>query len=82
MPLFEYHCLACGLRFEALVRGAAEVACPTCQSSELQRITSLFAVSSSDTRQANLRAGRKHQAKANRDRKIADAEAMHHDHDH
>ncbi|MEQ1871769.1 MAG: zinc ribbon domain-containing protein [Vicinamibacterales bacterium] len=82
MPLYEYQCLACGARVEALVRGDAEVTCPTCQSSNLQRITSLFAVSSEGTRQVNLAAGRKHQAKTSRDKKIADAEAMHHDHDH
>lgn len=83
MPLYEYQCLACGSRVEALVRGDAEVACPTCQSPNLQRVTSLFAVSSAGTRQVNLQAGRKHQAKMSRDKKVADAEAIHHhDHDH
>ncbi len=30
MPLYDYHCPACGHRFEALVRGGNVPACPQC----------------------------------------------------
>jgi len=80
MPLYEYDCRGCGTRFEALVRGTTTPACPACQSLDLERVTSLFGVSSAATKQANLQAGRKHQKKANRDKTIADHEAAHHHH--
>jgi putative FmdB family regulatory protein len=82
MPLYEYECRACHHRFEALVRGTTAPSCPACHAEDLERILSLFAVSSDGTRRANLNAGRKHQAKANRDKAIADHEAAHHSHDH
>jgi putative FmdB family regulatory protein len=83
MPLYEYDCRGCGLRFEALVRGTATPVtpvCPACQGADLERVLSVFGVGSDATRQANLKAGRKHQAKALRDKTIADHEAAHHHH--
>jgi putative FmdB family regulatory protein len=82
MPLYEFDCSACGHRFEALVRsGSAAPTCTACGSSALERLLSAFAVSSAQTRQAALKAGRKHQAKSLRDKKIAEKEASdHHDH--
>ncbi len=47
MPIYEYHCLACGERFEKLVFGSApKVACPGCASAEVARDLSLFGVKS------------------------------------
>ena len=46
MPLFEYRCLGCEQQFELLIRGGATPACPSCGSTSLERIVSLFAVSS------------------------------------
>jgi putative FmdB family regulatory protein len=80
MPLYEYDCRGCGVRFEALVRGTTAPVCPACQSPDLTRVTSLFGVSSAATRTANLQSGKKHQAKAMRDKTIADHEAAHHHH--
>jgi putative FmdB family regulatory protein len=82
MPLYEFDCSACGHRFEALVRaGSAAPACPACGSDALERLLSSFAVSSPQTRKSALSAGRKHQAKSLRDKKIAEKEASdHHDH--
>jgi putative FmdB family regulatory protein len=80
MPLYEYDCRGCGNRFEALVRGTTAPVCPACQSADLDRVTSLFGVSSDATRQANLQSGKKQQAKANRDKIVADHEAAHHHH--
>jgi putative FmdB family regulatory protein len=49
MPLFEYRCPACDSQFELLIRGAAVPTCPACGSTELERLLSLFAVSSEGT---------------------------------
>lgn len=37
MPLYDYHCPACGHRFEALVRAGSTPTCPQCGSSALER---------------------------------------------
>lgn len=44
MPIFEYACRGCGHRFEALVRGNAQPACPSCNGQELEQQLSVFAV--------------------------------------
>ena len=82
MPLYEYECRACHHRFEALVRGSDLPTCPNCRAQDLERILSMFAVSSDATRQAALSSGRKEMKRANRDKVIADHEAAHHSHDH
>ena len=85
MPLFEYDCPTCGLRFELLVRGPEQPACPQCGATEPVKVLSSFAVSSESTRSANLSAGRRGMAKVNKDKKVAEAEAIkkaHDDHDH
>jgi len=80
MPLYEYDCCGCGHRFEALVRGSTPPTCPSCGSEALDRILSSFAVNSEGTRQSALKAGRKHQAKTQRDKVIAEREASEHSH--
>ena len=82
MPLYEYICRGCSHQFEALVRDSSPPRCPSCQSEDLERLLSMFGVSSQGTRQANLEAGRKHGAKDRRDKAIADHDAAHHSHDH
>jgi putative FmdB family regulatory protein len=47
MPLFEYECRGCGRQFEYLTRGGESPACPSCQGADLQKLLSVFAVSSS-----------------------------------
>ncbi|MGF6537014.1 putative FmdB family regulatory protein [Paraburkholderia youngii] len=37
MPLYDYVCRNCRLRFETLVRTDSPVACPRCQSTELEK---------------------------------------------
>jgi putative FmdB family regulatory protein len=45
MPLYEYVCLKCGQTFETLVLSSDEqVVCPECESVELERVLSPFAV--------------------------------------
>jgi putative FmdB family regulatory protein len=46
MPLYEYQCQECDVRFDRLVRsaGAADgVRCETCQSPNVRRLVSSFA---------------------------------------
>ena len=80
MPLHEFKCRRCSHQFEALVRGSSEPACPSCQSTDLEKLLSLFAVSSETTRQNNLQAGRKRLQSEHRDKAIADREAIEHHH--
>ena len=45
MPIFEYRCQACGLRFEAILFGAQTPECPQCHAATLEQQLSTFAVS-------------------------------------
>ena len=56
MPMHEYHCQECGDEFELLVRSGDTPACPSCQSSRLERLLSMFAVNSEGKSRAALRA--------------------------
>jgi putative FmdB family regulatory protein len=49
MPLFEYRCLACQAEFELLIRGSTEPVCPACGAVSLEKLLSMFAVSSEGT---------------------------------
>ena len=77
MPIYEYRCQACGHEFEALLLPAsAAPVCTSCNSPDLERLLSGFAVSSEGSRNTNLRAA-KTRAAANRDqrdKRIADQE--------
>ncbi|MFH0911337.1 MAG: zinc ribbon domain-containing protein [Planctomycetota bacterium] len=42
MPLYEYTCPACQIRFEALVRGGEAPACPRCGSKRIEKEFSVF----------------------------------------
>ena len=54
MPLYEYRCAGCGHGFEVLVLKASQpIACPCCASESVERLLSMFAVSSESSRQAN-----------------------------
>lgn len=43
MPIFEYVCRKCEHRFEKLVHGGEEPACPACRSKRLEKQLSVFA---------------------------------------
>jgi putative FmdB family regulatory protein len=49
MPLFEYECRGCGKQFEHLTRGGEPPTCKFCQGTDLQKLLSVFAVSSGGT---------------------------------
>jgi putative FmdB family regulatory protein len=74
VPLYEYRCRACGLEFEALVRGTERPACAACGSADLERCLSAFGVSTEGTRQTSLGKARQAMKKANRDEAIATQE--------
>ena len=80
MPLYEFECLDCGQQFEALVRDSTLPVCPGCQGTHLERLLSLFSVSSESTRQSNLKTARRENAKGARDKAIAEHEEIHHHH--
>jgi putative FmdB family regulatory protein len=44
MPIFEYVCMDCKKRFEALVYGASQPKCPLCNSVNLDQQISVFSV--------------------------------------
>lgn len=48
MPMYEYHCQACGRDYEELVRGGTrdeDVVCPECGERQSRRKVSVFAFS-------------------------------------
>jgi putative FmdB family regulatory protein len=66
MPLYEYKCSGCGHQFEVLVLKAAQpVACPSCASDSVERMLSMFAVSSESSRQASTAAAYNYNNKLN-----------------
>ena len=47
MPIYEFICNACEAPFEELVRNGERPHCPTCETRDVRRILSRFAVHSS-----------------------------------
>jgi len=79
MPIFEYRCNACDSQFELLIRGSAVPTCPSCGATSLERLISLFAVSSEGTNLRNRETlGARQRVKAQANRK----ESEHYKHDH
>ena len=74
MPIYEYECRGCGRRFEALVRGSATPACPACSGRDLERLLSMFAVSSDSTRSQALTDGRRRGARVRKEKDRAQLE--------
>ncbi|HRD01158.1 MAG TPA: zinc ribbon domain-containing protein [Candidatus Saccharicenans sp.] len=51
MPLYEYICLQCQHRFEALVKmNQSEVTCPRCQSHQVKKLVSSFGIGENSSR--------------------------------
>lgn len=74
MPIFEFRCTRCQHQFEALVRTGDTPACPSCASTDLEKLLSLFAVDSNGTRQANRNRSMPKAVGRQRDKDIADKE--------
>ncbi len=48
MPIFEYRCRDCGAQFEKILNaGAPAVRCASCESPNVEKLLSLFAVAGS-----------------------------------
>ena len=66
MPLYEYKCTGCGHEFEVLILKASQpVACPACAGASVERLLSMFAVSSESSRQSNTESAYRHNNKLN-----------------
>jgi len=52
VPLYDFRCRACGHEFEALVRPGHPPVCSACQSQDLERKLSTFAMTSRERTQA------------------------------
>jgi putative FmdB family regulatory protein len=74
MPIYEYECRACRHQFEAIVRLGETSACPDCRSPDLERLISLFAVDSADSRRMSRDAARRVHARTTKDKAHAEAE--------
>jgi putative FmdB family regulatory protein len=81
MPLYEFECRGCGQQFEALVRAGTTPVCTKCQSGDLHRLTSMFAVNSENTRALASQSARLRNSKTQRDQRAAEQEELHHHHD-
>jgi putative FmdB family regulatory protein len=74
VPLYDFRCRSCARTFEALVRKDAP-SCPHCQSTDLERLLSSFAVSSPErTQQAATKNRKQAAAVASRDNVQMDRE--------
>ncbi len=79
VPLYDFHCRACGNDFEALVRPGHPPVCPSCQSEDLERQLSTFAMTTRDQTQARADVKRKKEAHtARRDTAAMDREILAH----
>ena len=82
MPIFEYECNACGHQFEFLKLPAATTApsCSACKSTDLKRLLSGFAMSTTELTKARAKAARKQklESKDYKDAQVARAEEISH----
>jgi putative FmdB family regulatory protein len=68
MPIYEYTCKRCSHQFETLVRAGHPPVCTSCGSDELERIFSLPAVNSDETRARALGAAKRRDAAQAKDK--------------
>jgi putative FmdB family regulatory protein len=60
MPIFEFRCSGCGSEFEHLALGSSPAPrCPSCGGADLEKLISLSAVRSEQSRERAIRAARK-----------------------
>lgn len=57
MPIYEYACKDCGHQFETLVRSDSRPECPSCHSTDLDKLLSVFATTSAPEAQAPFMPG-------------------------
>ena len=79
MPIFDFHCRACGNDFEAIVLPKSSPTCPSCRSGDLEKLHSSFAVNSAEKTRAAADASRHKAAReARRDTVAMEREAEAH----
>ena len=75
MPIYEFECEECGVRFEELVAVEGKAACPACGSERLRRLYSGVAPPGRQPRGAGVRSdeSRRREREAARQGRLADA---------
>ncbi len=70
MPIFEYACKECGTEFETLVLPGKEPpgACPSCNAPEVERLFSLPAVQTDETRAKSVASAQRRKKKLGEER--------------
>ena len=68
MPIYEYRCRQCDHEFETLVRAGQTPVCASCRSEDLERVLSLPAVTSDETRARALGAAKRRDAAQAKDK--------------
>ena len=83
MPIYEYECRQCGHQFEYLVLSSSPRAeCPSCQAQDVEQLISMCAVSSENTKQANLSAAHRKAGAVRKDKQHEEHKSLHeHFHD-
>jgi putative FmdB family regulatory protein len=82
MPIYEYECRKCKHQFEYLVLPTSSAPeCPSCHKKDLQKLISLCAVSSENTRENHLQRERKKYSKINKEKQIEEHKMIHDHHD-
>jgi putative FmdB family regulatory protein len=74
MPLFEFRCGACGVRFERLAAAPDRVSCPKCDGRDLERLVSRCAVVTPGASKAALAKAQQRSVLNERDKVVAQAE--------
>lgn len=76
MPIFDYRCRGCGNEFELIVLKGTVVACPSCQSADLEQMLSAFSVSTEEMSRARVKKARARYiaSKDVKDKRVAEEE--------
>jgi len=75
MPIYDFHCKACGHEFEGLVRPQdPPITCKSCKSEDIEKLLSTFAVSTAEKTAAAAKNSRKRQIGLNKEKLVADEE--------
>lgn len=83
MPLYEFRCRDCEALSEHFLRGSSpdHPVCPSCQSTDLERVISRSTVSSSQTRSAARRSLRGRNREIRKDAQHEEHKRLHDHHD-
>lgn len=68
IPIYDYSCQACQHQFEALILKGENPECPSCGSTDLERLISAPAVQSESTRDLAMRAAKRRDEKQGKER--------------